>query len=133
MLWCLLQFPHKNYVLVRFYVHMLSHYVSSSVLWCPLRFPHKNDARLYFLLFVGVVMSYLRYLCLLTYSGVQHILTMWVWVSWRMSCGMKKLLALCMRLWYALVFGRYVLLIFFAFCVVLFLALFVFVYFQNKQ
>jgi len=26
-------------------------------------------------LFVGELMSYLRYLCLLTYSGVQHILT----------------------------------------------------------
>jgi hypothetical protein len=40
-------------------------------------------------------MSYLRHLCLFAYSGVQHILTI------RVSCGRKKLLALCMRLgWY---------------------------------
>jgi len=32
------------------------------------------SVRLYFQLFVGVLMSYLRYLCLFTYSGVQHIL-----------------------------------------------------------
>ena len=32
------------------------------------------SVRLYFQLFVGVFMSYLRYLCLLAYSGFQHIL-----------------------------------------------------------
>ena len=48
----------------------------SSVLWCPLRFPHKTMFRSSFLLvfFVGASMPYLRYLCLFTYSGVQHIL-----------------------------------------------------------
>jgi hypothetical protein len=40
-----------------------------SVLGYPLRVPHKNDIR-----FVVTSMSYLRYLCLLAYSGVQHIL-----------------------------------------------------------
>jgi len=35
---------------------------------------HNNDVRLYRKLFVGGIMSYLRYLCLFTYSGVQHIL-----------------------------------------------------------
>ena len=46
------------------------------MLGCPLRFPRKNDIRsvLYLLLLVRVVTSYLRYLCLLAYSGVQHIL-----------------------------------------------------------
>jgi hypothetical protein len=36
----------------------------------------KNDARFvhYLQLFVGELMSYLRYLCLFVYSGVQHIL-----------------------------------------------------------
>jgi hypothetical protein len=49
--------------------------VLSSVLWCPLRFPHKKrcSVSLYFQLFVVALMSYLRYLCLLTCSGVQHI------------------------------------------------------------
>jgi hypothetical protein len=46
--------------------------VLSSVLWCPLRFPHKP--RLNLQLFVGCLVSYLRYFCLFTYSGVQHIL-----------------------------------------------------------
>jgi hypothetical protein len=32
------------------------------------------SVRLYLQLFVGGLMSYLRYLCLLAYSGVQHIL-----------------------------------------------------------
>jgi len=45
-------------------------YVLSYVLWCPLR----CSVRLYLQLFVGGLMSYLRYLCLFAYSGVQHIL-----------------------------------------------------------
>jgi hypothetical protein len=51
-------------------------YVLSSVLWCPLRFPHRKKpvVRLYLQLFVGAFVSYLRYLCLLAYIGVQHIL-----------------------------------------------------------
>jgi hypothetical protein len=32
------------------------------------------EVRLYLLLLVGRLVSYLRYLCLLTHSGVQHIL-----------------------------------------------------------
>ena len=45
-------------------------YVMISVLWCQLWFPHK--------MMLGsslppVVMYYLRYLCLLAHSGVQHI------------------------------------------------------------
>ena len=59
-------------------------YILNSVLWCPLRFPHNDEhptslpvfwcsVRLYLQLFVGGFMSYLRYLCLLAYSGVQHI------------------------------------------------------------
>jgi hypothetical protein len=53
--------------------------VLSTVLWCSLRFSNKNDMKrcsvcLYPQLFVGGLMSYLRYLCLFTYSGVQHIL-----------------------------------------------------------
>ena len=42
--------------------------VLSSSLWCPLRFPHTNDV--YLKLFVGELLSYLRYLCLFAYSGV---------------------------------------------------------------
>jgi hypothetical protein len=51
-------------------------YVLSSVLWCPLRFPHESDVRFVFTssLFVGGCMSYLPYLYLFAYSGVQHIL-----------------------------------------------------------
>jgi hypothetical protein len=40
-----------------------------------LRFPHASDVFLLYLrLFVGGLMSYLRYLCLLANSGVQHTL-----------------------------------------------------------
>jgi len=51
-------------------------YVLSSVMWCPLRFPQNKrcSVHLYLQLFVGVLMSYLSYLCLFAYSGVQHIL-----------------------------------------------------------
>ena len=46
--------------------------VLSSVLICPLRFPHNNMfVGLYLQLFVGGIMSYLRYLCLFVYSSVQ--------------------------------------------------------------
>jgi hypothetical protein len=50
-------------------------YVLNSVLWCPLRFSHKICShRLYHQLFVGGLMFYLHYLCLISHSGVQHIL-----------------------------------------------------------
>jgi hypothetical protein len=48
------------------------HYILSFALWCPLRFPHRNDVRFVFTSSVGGFMSYLRYLCLFTYIGVQH-------------------------------------------------------------
>jgi hypothetical protein len=52
-------------------------YVLSFVLWCSLQCPHSNDV--WFILnrqlFVGVVMPYLRYLCLLAHSCVLHILS----------------------------------------------------------
>jgi hypothetical protein len=50
-------------------------YVLSSVLWCPLGFMHKT-VRLYLQLFVGGLMSYLYYVCVL------HILvssTSWIY------------------------------------------------------
>ena len=56
-----------------FYIFVLSYYVSlrsEFVLWCTLRF----SVRLYLQLFVGGLMSYLCYLCLVAHSGVQHIL-----------------------------------------------------------
>jgi len=42
----------------------------------PLRFPHKNEVPLVFTsrCLFDELMSYLRYLCLFAYSGVQHIL-----------------------------------------------------------
>ena len=43
----------------------------------PLQFPHKNDVPFvvtFSCLFVGGLMSYLRYACLLVYGGVHHIL-----------------------------------------------------------
>ena len=38
------------------------------------------SVRLYLQLFVGGIMSYLRYLCLFAYSGLQHILCLFVFV-----------------------------------------------------
>jgi hypothetical protein len=44
----------------------------------------RSSVRLYLQFSVGGLMSYLRYWCLLAYSSVQHILTVWVtcWVSY---------------------------------------------------
>jgi hypothetical protein len=55
---------------------MMCLHVLNSVLWNLLRSLHKTQwsVRLYFQLFVRGLMSYLRYLCLLTHSGVKHIL-----------------------------------------------------------
>ena len=67
--------PHSFHVFVC--CHIMCLYVLSSVLWCSLRFPSKNDfrlIRLYLQLFVGGRISYLRYLYLFAYSGVQRIL-----------------------------------------------------------
>jgi hypothetical protein len=48
-------------------------YVPSSVLCCPLRFPHKTMfVCLYLHFLVGGFMTFLRYLFLLSHSGVQH-------------------------------------------------------------
>jgi hypothetical protein len=51
-------------------------HVLNSVLWNLLRFLHKKQCsvRLYLQLFVRGCMSYLRYFCLFTHSGVKHIL-----------------------------------------------------------
>jgi len=58
-------------------------------MFCVLCFLIKRcSVRLYLQLFVGELMSYLRYLCLFAYSGVQHILTIWV------SCTRQDLLDL---------------------------------------
>ena len=52
-----------------FLIHVLSSVMSVAIsAW------RRCSVRLYFQLFVGVFMSYLRYLCLLAYSGFQHIL-----------------------------------------------------------
>jgi hypothetical protein len=50
------------------------------------------SVNLYLQLFVGGLRSYLRYLCLLAYSGVQHILT--IWVTWWLSYKRQELFAL---------------------------------------
>jgi hypothetical protein len=46
-------------------------YALSSVLWCPLRFHYKHDVRF---ASTSSCLHYIRYLCLLAHSGVQHIL-----------------------------------------------------------
>ena len=55
---------------------MMCLHVLNSVLWNLLRFRHKKQCsvRLYLQLFVGGLMSFLRLLCLLTHSGIKHIL-----------------------------------------------------------
>ena len=62
-------------------------YILRFVLWCPLRFPHKIDVlfRVFIQLFVGWPMSYLRYLCLVAYSGV-----LTTWVTWCLFTGDRK-------------------------------------------
>ena len=55
--------------------------------WCPLRFPHRKLClvRLSLQLFVGGLISYLQYLCLFVYIGVQSILS-YVCVCLSASC-----------------------------------------------
>ena len=54
---------------------MMYIYLLSSVLWCPLYFRIKHcSVGVYLQLFVGWLISYLVYLCLFAYSGIQHIL-----------------------------------------------------------
>ena len=65
--------------------------VLSSVLWCPLQFLHTSDVQvrsLYLQMFVGGFMSYLRYLCLLAHSGIQHML-------WCIFCFVCPHLVIC--------------------------------------
>ena len=69
-------------------------------------------------------MSYLHYLCLLAYSGVQHILT--IWARWRVFYKRPELITRRERIGSPLVFGGVCLARFLVFCVVFF-ALFVFV------
>jgi hypothetical protein len=58
--------------------------VFSSVLWCPLRFSHENDVLFDF------TSSCLSYLCgLFSFSGVQHVLT--IWTTWLIRGGMNCL------------------------------------------
>ena len=72
---------------------VLSYYVSlrSDISCCDVLyyFPHKNDIQFLFTsnLFVEGLLSYLCYLCLFTYSGIQHIVLCFSFVFLRlMSC-----------------------------------------------
>jgi predicted membrane protein len=87
----------------------LSLYVLNSVLWCPLRFPLKNYVRLvfYLQLFVGGIMSYLRYLCLFTYSGVQIlccVFVLFVFVLCTLCFQCLWIVHFLLHLWYSLTF-----------------------------
>jgi len=58
----------------------------SSMLWCPLQYPHKNDVRFVFACSVLKECSCLIYvICACLPNGVQHILIIWVtlWVSYK--------------------------------------------------
>ena len=81
------------------------------MLWCSLRFPHKNDV-LNLQLFVGWLMSYLRYLCLLAHSSVQHILccvfALFVFVSCIPCCQFFWIVYFWLPLRYSLKFISYI-------------------------
>jgi len=112
-------------VLLIFLVFVLSYYVSlrsefhvvMSIRINP--FSHKNDVRcliyvicvclvrLYLQLFVGGLMSYLRYLCLFAYSDVQHILCCVCFVFLRLVYPMLPFSLDCqfwLSIWYSLTF-----------------------------
>jgi hypothetical protein len=85
---------HLFIILTVFFFHLVfvgRHYVSIRAefrIVISLRFPHKTDVRFVLTsgqLFLGGLMSYLRYLCLFAYSGVQHILC---YVFLRLVCPM---------------------------------------------
>ena len=88
-------------------------YYLCSMLWCPLRFPQKKrcSVRLYLQLFVEGSMSYLRYMCLFTYIGVQHIMwcvfVLFVFVSCTLCCQFLWIVHLWLPLRYSLTFIYY--------------------------
>jgi hypothetical protein len=69
-------------------------YVLSSMLWSPLRFLLKNYVRF---VFTSSCLYYLRYLCLFTYSGVQHILRciLFFFVFCHLSCQVLWIVLFC--------------------------------------
>ena len=73
---------------------------------------------LYLQLFVGRLMSYLRYLCLFTHSGVQDRLT--IWVTWLVSYKRQELIVLHKYLRWLPVFGGVCVAYFLVFCIVFF-------------
>jgi hypothetical protein len=78
--------------------------------WC--------SVRLYLQLFVGELMSCLHYLLLLAYSGVQHILA--VWVAWWVSYKRHELFVLRGRLGLTLCLVVSMFLIFLVLCFLVF-------------
>ena len=50
--------------------------------------------RLYLQFVVGGLMFYLHYLCVLEYSGIQHMLT--IWLTWRVSYKRQEWLCGCL-------------------------------------
>ena len=82
--------------------------VLNSVLWCPLRFSHKICSyRLYHQLFVGELMFYLRYLCLISHSGVQHILCCVFALFFVVLCTLCYQCLWTIHLLYSLLFIKY--------------------------
>jgi hypothetical protein len=83
-------------------------YVLSSVLRCPLRFLHKKlcSVRLYLQLFSGGLVSYLRYICFLAYSGVNTYCVVFLFFCLRLVCPMLSVSLDCPFLIAPLVFSN---------------------------
>ena len=82
---------------------------------CDVRYDFLNkkrcSVRLYLQLFVGGSMSYLRYMCLFTYTGVQHIMwcvfDLFVFVLCTLCCQFLWIVHLWLPLRYSLTFIYY--------------------------
>jgi hypothetical protein len=89
--------------------NLLTVSLSGAIQECfPLRFPHKNDVRFVFTSSCLQCMSYLRYLCLFAYSGVQHILCcvfiLFFFILWTLSCQFLWIVQFRLPLRYSLAF-----------------------------
>jgi hypothetical protein len=121
------------------YFLCMSRYAMSNILSCHMslcsqfRYDFRIklcSVRFYLKLFVGELIYYLLYLCLLAHSGVQQILT--TWVPWRVSQDRTELITLRRRLGsYRFLVGS-VLLIFLVLSIYIYIYIYIYVWKLNQ-
>jgi len=99
---CTFSFGHFNMLSVLRYIYIIRIMITTLVS------SNSSSVRLYLQLFVGGSVSYLRYLCVFPYSGVQHILccvfVLFFFVSCTVCCHFSGLCIFVLPLRYSLTF-----------------------------